>query len=119
MVLNIFRVAVDKRYKHNSGVGGKKRRGQSTRLWVPTKQLRCRCPKIRTDSSYLLLDKGDGSEGGRDDYDEYGDYGDYAVSKGRRGGFVMKRKTLLIEWKKEWRRRMKRFKKRAKKSCPQ
>ena len=33
-------------------------------------------------------------------------------------GFVLKRKTLLIEWKKEWKRRMKRFKKRSKKYCP-
>ena len=41
-----------------------------------------------------------------------------ASERERRKGFVLKRKTLLIEWKKEWKRRMKRFKKRSKKYCP-
>ena len=41
-----------------------------------------------------------------------------ASERERRKGFVLKRKTLLIEWKREWKRRMKRFKKRSKKYCP-
>ena len=42
------RVAVDKRYKHEAGRGGsrRKRRGMDTRLYVPTSQLKCHCPKV-------------------------------------------------------------------------
>ena len=83
------RVAVDKRYKHQAGRGGsrRKRRGMDTRLWVPTSQVKCHCPKIRVDHSYLLLDTEIGDAGGddsgnaasrydEDDYDEdyYDDY---------------------------------------------
>ena len=84
------RVAVDKRYKHQAGRGGsrRKRRGMDTRLWVPTSQVKCHCPKIRVDHSYLLLDTESGDDGGdgsgsnaasrydEDDYDEdyYDDY---------------------------------------------
>ncbi len=81
-----------------------------TTLWVRTKHLRCRCPKIRPDSSYLILDtEGDGSDGGGG--------GDGRVRRSRRSGLVVKRKTLVLQWKREWRRRMKRFKKRARKAC--
>ena len=78
-----FRVAVDKRYKHQSGRGGsrRKRRGMDTRLWVPTSQVKCHCPKIRVDHSYLLLDTDNDEDTGanrydEDDYDEeyYDDY---------------------------------------------
>jgi netrin 1 len=114
------RVAVDKRYKHDSGGSSRrKRRGQDTRLWVPTKQLKCRCPKIRVDQSYLLLDKDDVAEKQTDEYNDYSYNDDNAVPSASKRGFVMKKQTLLIEWKKEWRRRMKRFKKRSKKNCPQ
>lgn len=135
----VFRVAVDKRYKHEAGRGGsrRKRRGMDTRLYVPTSQLKCHCPKIRVDHSYLLLDTDADTDGGgssssasrygEDDYDEdyYEDYQNDddgrrndASEREMKKGFVLKRKTLLIEWKKEWKRRMKRFKKRSKKYCP-
>ena len=46
-VVPLRRVAVDKRYKHQAGRGGRrKRRGMDTRLWVPTSQLKCHCPKV-------------------------------------------------------------------------
>ncbi len=93
-----FKVQVDKRYKgqqHDS-----LRRGQMTKLWVRTKHLRCRCPKIRPDAAYLILDEE--ADRGRGEPDT---------------GLIVRRKTLVIEWKKEWRRRMKRFKRRSKKYC--
>lgn len=95
-----FRIEVDKRYKSPKG-NMKFRRGQLTYLWVKTKNLKCRCPKIRPNKSYLLLD-------------EVGYDGNVRVPG---DGLPIKRKTLIIEWKKEWRRRMKRFKKRSKKYC--
>ena len=74
-----FRVAVDKRYKHDAGRGGgsrRKRRGTDTRLWVPTSQVKCHCPKIRVDHSYLLLDT-DGEDGRNDAASRYEEDGDY------------------------------------------
>ena len=75
----------------------------SVKVWF-FRHLRCRCPKIREDSSYLVLDK-NGGDGG-DDYNS-------------KSGLVVKKKTLIIEWKREWRRRMKRFKRRSRKYCPE
>ena len=100
-----FRIEIDKRYKSPKG-DLKFRRGQLTYLWVKTKNLKCRCPKIRPNKSYLLLDEV--NYGGSD-----GDVGSRIPGE----GLPVKRKTLIIEWKKEGRRRMKRFKKRSKKSC--
>lgn len=99
-----FRVEVDKRYKSPPRGASKFRRGQSTYLWVRTKHLRCRCPKIRPNTSYLVLD-----EVSKDADEDY---------RGKEG-LTISRKTLVIEWKKEWRRRMKRFKRRSRKYCRQ
>ena len=100
-----FKIEIDKRYKSPKG-NLKFRRGQLTYLWVKTKNLKCRCPKIRPNKSYLLLDEV--NYGGKD-----GDVGSRIPGE----GLPVKRKTLIIEWKKEWRRRMKRFKRRSKKTC--
>ena len=100
-----FRIEIDKRYKSPRG-NLKFRRGQLTYLWVKTKSLKCRCPKIRPNKSYLLLDEV-----------SYGANDKDANSRIPGEGLPVKRKTLIIEWKKEWRRRMKRFKKRSKKYC--
>jgi len=99
-----FKVQVNKRYRH-TGKGRRFRRGHLTTLWVRTKHLRCRCPKIRPDSSYLILDQ----DGGGSDAEDAG-------AENLRG-LVVKRKSMIIQWKKEWKRRMKRFKKRSKKAC--
>ncbi len=83
-----------------------------TTLWVRTKHLRCRCPKIRPDQSYLILDNEDHGA-------EPGPKVEGSSRRRRSGspGMVVKRKTLVLQWKREWKRRMKRFKKRAKKAC--
>ena len=99
-----FRIEVDKRYKGAKGM--KLRRGQLTYLWVRTKNLRCRCPKIRPNKSYLVLDN-----------TSYDDHSPEDSMRPPAAGLPVKRKTMIIEWKKEWRRRMKRFKKRAQKVC--
>ena len=75
-------MAVDKRYKHDAGRGGgvgsrRKRRGTDTRLWVPTSQVKCHCPKIRVDHSYLLLDTDSGDDGGERGASRYEEDGDY------------------------------------------
>ena len=98
-----FRIEVDKRYKARRGMRFK--RGQLTYLWVRTQALRCRCPKIRPNRSYLVLDNLRYTDGGDRQVSPPGD------------GIPVKRKTMIIEWKKEWRRRMKRFKKRSQKVC--
>ena len=93
-----FRVEIDKRYKAKRGMRFK--RGQLTYLWV--KNLRCRCPKLRPNKSYLVLDNLGYEAGERPPPGE---------------GIPVKRKTMIIEWKRDWRRRMKRFKKRSLKVC--
>ncbi len=90
---------VDKRYRRMSEAP-RFHGGQEVNLWVPTKNLRCRCPKMKVGASYLLLDQTDSSEPRKAD------------------GFTLAKKSSLIEWKREWARRMKRFKKRAKMYCP-
>lgn len=143
-----FRVEIDKRYKSPSRGNLKFRQGQSTYLWVKSKHLRCRCPKIRPNASYLILDVVDDEDDEDnnnededededsddvddvDTYDSYDTY-DYEEKRGkrrsavptttpapRRTGLTIKKKTLVMEWKKEWRRRMKRFKRRSRKFCP-
>ena len=144
-----FRVEIDKIYKSPSRGNMKFRQGQSTYLWVMSKHLRCRCPKIRPNASYLILDIVDQDEDENeedeedvdegddaddvDTYDSYDSY-DYDEKRGsnkrrsatatattttpRRTGLTIKKKTLVMEWKKEWRRRMKRFKRRSRKFCP-
>lgn len=99
-----FRVHVDKRYKKSSR-GPRLHRGQETTLWVKTRNLRCRCPRIEENASFLIFDEIDDDEAG----DE--------AKRGARPGFVVTKKTLMIEWKREWRRRMKRFKRRSRKVC--
>ncbi|XP_040563899.1 netrin-1 [Lepeophtheirus salmonis] len=101
-----FSILVEKRYKKSKKRNRNNhfRRGEETYLWVKTKHLRCRCPKIRPNTSYLILNE---------DPDE--DAGD---KKGKRG-LIISKNTLVIEWKREWRRRMKRFKKRSRKYCNQ
>ena len=94
----VFKVVVDKRYKHDNG-RGKMRKGQESELWIRTKYLRCRCPKIRVDSSYLILNEA-------------------STDPSQKKRFMVDKKTLIIEWKREWRRKMKRFKRRSKKYCP-
>lgn len=99
-----FKIQVDRRYKYSPN--WRMRRGEITTLWVRTKHLRCRCPRIREDTSYLILDSDPG------DYRRNG----VGYSNGRKG-FVVNKGTLIMEWKREWKRRMKRFKKRSKKYC--
>jgi hypothetical protein len=140
-------VEIDKRYKSPNKGSLKFRNGQSTYLWVKSKHLRCRCPKIRPNASYLILDVVDDeddadaedednedNEEDNDDVDNYDTYDEsYDYDEERRGkrrsaaptptaakrtGLTIKKKTLVMEWKKEWRRRMKRFKRRSKKFCP-
>eukprot|EP00095_Tigriopus_kingsejongensis_P011417 maker-scaffold993_size72668-snap-gene-0.17 protein:Tk11417 transcript:maker-scaffold993_size72668-snap-gene-0.17-mRNA-1 annotation:"Netrin-3" len=101
-----FRVHVDKRYKKSSR-GPRLHRGQETTLWVKTRNLRCRCPRIEENASFLIFDE---FEDGNHHRDEGGKHS-------ARPGFVVSKKTLMIEWKREWRRRMKRFKRRSKKVC--
>ena len=69
--------------------------------------MRCRCPKIRLDASYLILDENE-NESPRE-----------ARETGGAKKFLVGKKTTIIEWKREWKRKMKRFKKRSKKYCPQ
>ena len=65
-----FRVEIDKRYKSPARGNLKFRNGQSTYLWVQSKHLRCRCPKIRPNASYLLLDVVDDADEDADVDDE-------------------------------------------------
>ncbi|XP_017111664.1 netrin-A isoform X1 [Drosophila elegans] len=70
------------------------KRGPMTWI-IPTKDLECRCPKIRVNRSYLIL--------GRD-------------SEAPPGYLGIGPHSIVIEWKEDWYRRMKRFQRRAR-SC--
>ncbi|EDX17907.1 GD15846 [Drosophila simulans] len=67
------------------------KRGPMTWI-IPTKDLECRCPKIRVNRSYLIL--------GRD-------------SEAPPGYLGIGPHSIVIEWKEDWYRRMKRFQRRA------
>ncbi|KAH8419954.1 hypothetical protein KR009_004330 [Drosophila setifemur] len=67
------------------------KRGPMTWI-IPTRDLECRCPKIRVNRSYLIL--------GRD-------------SEAPPGYLGIGPHSIVIEWKEDWYRRMKRFQRRA------
>ncbi|KAH8356576.1 hypothetical protein KR200_006625, partial [Drosophila serrata] len=67
------------------------KRGPMTWI-IPTKDLECRCPKIRVNRSYLIL--------GRD-------------SEAPPGYLGIGPHSIVIEWKEDWYRRMKRLQRRA------
>ncbi|KAH8237770.1 hypothetical protein KR038_011575, partial [Drosophila bunnanda] len=67
------------------------RRGPMTWI-IPTKDLECRCPRIRVNRSYLIL--------GRD-------------SEAPPGYLGIGPHSIVIEWKEDWYRRMKRLQRRA------
>jgi len=64
-VINIFKKTKDRIY-----------RGEET-IWVPSSDLACRCPKVRTQKTYLMI--------GRD-------------SSSARGGIVLDRSSLVMRW---------------------
>ncbi|KAL5018766.1 hypothetical protein ScPMuIL_004488 [Solemya velum] len=64
------------------------RRGE-TFLWVPKKDLACKCPKIRLSRRYLLIGKYQRND--------------------ERMGYIINRKSIVIRWKDEWQRRLRRF----------
>jgi netrin 1 len=102
-----FRIEVEKRYKSPKGKksrGMKLRRGQTSTMWIPTKQLACQCPKIRPNQSYLVLDEVETRKSRK-------------RSSEVKDGLEIDKRTVVIEWRREWRRRMKRFKKRSRKYC--
>ncbi|XP_069701802.1 netrin-3-like [Periplaneta americana] len=69
------------------------RRG-NTYLWVHMKDLACKCPKVKTNKSYLILGK---------------------EKEGDHPGLTVSRRSIVIEWKDEWHRRMRRFQHRSRK----
>jgi len=67
-------------------------RRTNTFLWVPVKDLACKCPKIKTNKSYLILGK---------------------EKEGEHTGLTITQRSIVIEWKDEWNNRMRRFQRRS------
>ncbi|XP_063241744.1 netrin-1 [Bacillus rossius redtenbacheri] len=61
-------------------------------VWVHMKNLACKCPKIKTNKSYLILGK---------------------EVDGDRPGLMVDQRSVVIEWKDEWHRRLRRFQQRS------
>ncbi|XP_044736247.1 netrin-B isoform X2 [Chrysoperla carnea] len=91
-----FMITIQGIYKSNSD--SRLRRGPA-RLLVLATDLTCKCPKIKTNRSYLIL--------GRERED--------AAGAPVGGAIVVGQRSIVIEWKDEWQRRMRRFKRRARK----
>ena len=49
-----FTVDIESVYKYNTEV---LQRGQTQSLWVSVDDLNCKCPKLRTKNSYLIIGK--------------------------------------------------------------
>ena len=64
------------------------RRGE-TLLWVPRRDLKCKCPRIKLKEKYLILGKIRSSE--------------------TRTGFVADRRSIVHEWRTKWQRRMRSY----------
>ena len=64
------------------------RRGE-TLLWIPRRDLKCKCPRIKLKEKYLIIGKIKTSE--------------------TRTGFVADRRSIVREWRTKWQRRMRRF----------
>ncbi|CAH1398908.1 unnamed protein product [Nezara viridula] len=85
-----FNMAVQNVYKRGRD-SGLRRGGLS--LWVHSGDLACKCPKIRSNKSYLILGK---------------------EKDGDRPGLTITQRSIVIEWKEEWHNRMRRFQRRSK-----
>ncbi|ESO98632.1 hypothetical protein LOTGIDRAFT_201560 [Lottia gigantea] len=83
-----FTINVLNSYKRGTSPIDRARRG-GTYLWVPKKDLQCKCPKIRLSRRYLIVGKHKRNDS--------------------RSGFVIDRKSVVIRWKDKWQRRLRRF----------
>ncbi|XP_041363033.1 netrin-1-like [Gigantopelta aegis] len=81
-----FTINVISFYKQSRG--DRTRRGE-TYLWVPKKDLKCKCPKIRLSQRYLIVGK--------------------LKRNGNRSGYIVDRTSIVIRWKDKWQRRLRRF----------
>ncbi|XP_039284859.1 netrin-1 [Nilaparvata lugens] len=72
------------------------RRSGTTHVWVTNRDLACKCPKIKSNKSYLILGKE--REGQAD---------------GPGPGLMMTQRSIVIEWKDDWHSRMRRFQRRS------
>ncbi|XP_060071870.1 netrin-1-like isoform X1 [Ylistrum balloti] len=70
------------------------RRGE-TYLWIPKRDVKCKCPKLRLNRQYLLIGK--------------------HRRRNNRTGYDVDRKTIVIRWKDRWQRRLRRFTKHQRK----
>lgn len=84
-----FTINVQNIYKRSRD--SKLRRG-STFLWIRESDLSCKCPKIKTGKSYLILGK-----------EKDGDH----------TGLTINQRSLIIEWRDEWHTRIKRLQRRS------
>ncbi|XP_071447260.1 netrin-1-like isoform X2 [Hetaerina americana] len=105
--------AVYKRARSSSNSATPGGGGESSRLikrgtaslWVRVRDLACKCPKVKTNKSYLILGK-----------EEVGGVtGGISVGAGRGPGLEVDRRSIVIEWRDEWHRRMRRFQRRGRK----
>ena len=64
------------------------RRGE-TLLWVPKRDLNCKCPRIKLKEKYLIIGK--------------------LKSKETRTGFIADRRSIVREWRTKWQKRMRSY----------
>ncbi|XP_065225047.1 netrin-3-like [Planococcus citri] len=84
-----FTINIQSIYKRTRD--SKLRRG-STFVWIHESDLACKCPKIKTGKSYLILGK---------------------EKDGDRAGLTITQRSLIIEWRDEWHTRIKRLQRRS------
>ncbi|CAB3361848.1 Hypothetical predicted protein [Cloeon dipterum] len=90
-----FSVIVESLFKKpRSNNGANFLRSGPTQMWMLATDLNCKCPKVRTNKSYLVV-------------------GDRESSVPGRSGFEVSRRSIVVEWQNEWHSRMRRFQRRA------
>ncbi|KAK7591341.1 hypothetical protein V9T40_002954 [Parthenolecanium corni] len=86
-----IKLTIEVRNVYKRGRDSKLRRG-STWLWIRENDSSCKCPKIKTGKSYLIVGK---------------------ERDGDRSGLTITQRSLIIEWRDEWHARIKRLQRRS------
>ncbi|KAK7792532.1 hypothetical protein R5R35_008639 [Gryllus longicercus] len=95
------RVAANVQRVFKRGADSRLRRG-ALPLWVPARDVACKCPALRPNRLYLILGR---------EFESQEASGSEAPRP--RPGLTVGRRSIVIEWKDEWLRRMRRFQQRA------
>nr|XP_032836253.1 netrin-1-like [Petromyzon marinus]XP_032836260.1 netrin-1-like [Petromyzon marinus]XP_032836268.1 netrin-1-like [Petromyzon marinus]XP_032836276.1 netrin-1-like [Petromyzon marinus]XP_032836284.1 netrin-1-like [Petromyzon marinus]XP_032836291.1 netrin-1-like [Petromyzon marinus]XP_032836298.1 netrin-1-like [Petromyzon marinus]XP_032836306.1 netrin-1-like [Petromyzon marinus]XP_032836310.1 netrin-1-like [Petromyzon marinus] len=119
-----FSVNVVAVFRRRSGGGGGGGEGRARRgdlaLWVPSRDVACRCPRLQVGRKYLVLG-GEAHQGaGAAGASEWGAGGGGGggpppAAIAATGGLLADRSSMVVQWRDTWARRVRKFQQREKK----